>query len=244
MFRREYGRAVAVLVRSLGDISLAEEAVQDAFRRRWSAGPQSGVPPAPAGWIITTARNRAIDRLRREASRDARHAAALQLAEQDEIQEHDVPDERLRLIFTCCHPALAAEARVALTLQVARRARHRGDRARLPGGRSRPWRSACRAPRPRFATPAFPTACPEAAELPDAAGGGARGGLSGFQRRLQRLVRRPSCCARELCDEAIRLGRMLLELMPQEPEVRGLLALMLLIDARRAARIDAARRSS
>jgi RNA polymerase sigma-70 factor (ECF subfamily) len=118
VFRREYGRAVAVLVRSLGDIALAEEAVQDAFAMALERWPGSGVPPAPAGWIITTARNRAIDRLRREATRDQRHAAAMQLAEPDAIAEHDVRDDQLRLIFTCCHPALADEARVALTLKL------------------------------------------------------------------------------------------------------------------------------
>ena len=99
-----------VLVRSLGDLSLAEESVQEAFEAALQRWPASGVPPAPAGWIITTARNRASDRLRREASRGARHAAALQLLEQDEAGEHDVPDARLRLIFTFCHPALVPDA--------------------------------------------------------------------------------------------------------------------------------------
>ena len=118
MFRREYGRAVAVLVRSLRDISLAEEAVQDAFATALERWPREGMPPAPAGWIITTARNRAIDRLRREASRDQRHAAALQLMQADDEEEHAVQDDHLRLVFTCCHPALAGEARVALTLRL------------------------------------------------------------------------------------------------------------------------------
>ena len=136
VFRHEYGRAVAVLVRSLGDIALAEEAVQDAFSMALERWPGSGVPPAPAGWIITTARNRAIDRLRREATRDQRHAAAMQLAEPDEIAEHDVRDDQLRLIFTCCHPALADEARRRADAEVVRRAVDRGDRARLPGARA------------------------------------------------------------------------------------------------------------
>src|SRR5688572_32534668 len=112
-FRQEYGRAVAVLVRSFGDIDVAEEAVQDAFTeavRRW---PSTGLPPSPAGWIITTARRRAIDRLRREASREDRHAQAALLHARDEpAEEGVVPDERLRLIFTCCHPALAPAAQV------------------------------------------------------------------------------------------------------------------------------------
>jgi RNA polymerase sigma-70 factor (ECF subfamily) len=105
-------------VRFLGDIELAEEAVQDAFTKALVRWPQDGVPPSPAGWIITTARNRALDHLRREATRDARQSAALQLLEQDAVEEHDVRDERLRLIFTCCHPALAPEAQIALTLRL------------------------------------------------------------------------------------------------------------------------------
>src|SRR6186997_1933355 len=119
VFRAEYGRAVAVLVRVLGDIDLAEESVQDAFAealRRWPSG---GPPPSPVGWIITTARNRAIDRLRRESSREDRHAQAALLHARDEPAEEDVVrDDRLRLIFTCCHPALAPGVQVALTLRL------------------------------------------------------------------------------------------------------------------------------
>jgi RNA polymerase sigma-70 factor, ECF subfamily len=119
VFREEYGRAVAVLVRVFGDIDIAEEAVQDAFTAALQRWPSSGLPPSPAGWIITTARNRAIDRLRREASREDRHAQAALLHERGEAAEVSaVPDERLRLIFTCCHPALAASAQVALTLRL------------------------------------------------------------------------------------------------------------------------------
>src|SRR5881398_2702869 len=119
VFREEHGRAVAVLVRVFGDIDVAEEAVQEAFTaavRRW---PSSGLPPSPAGWIITTARNRAIDRLRREASREDRHAQAALLHARDEpAEEGPVRDDRLRLIFTCCHPALATGVQVALTLRL------------------------------------------------------------------------------------------------------------------------------
>src|SRR5881394_3726578 len=119
VFRDEYGRAVAVLVRVLGDIDLAEEAVQDAFTAAVQRWPSSGLPPAPAGWIITTARNRAIDRLRREASREDRHAqAALLHARGEPLEEGAVQDDRLRLIFTCCHAALAMPAQVALTLRL------------------------------------------------------------------------------------------------------------------------------
>ena len=120
VFRAEYGRAVSVLVRICGDIDSAEEAVQDAFAAAVEHWPSTGVPPNPAGWIITTARNRAIDRFRREASRDERHGEAVRLAERDDssIEEGPVRDDQLRLIFTCCHPALALNVQVALTLRL------------------------------------------------------------------------------------------------------------------------------
>jgi RNA polymerase sigma-70 factor (ECF subfamily) len=111
VFRQEYGRAVAVLVRVFGAIDVAEEAVQDAFTAAVQRWPSIGVPPSPAGWIITTARNRAIDRFRREASREDRHVQAAMLHSRGEPEEEEeeeaVRDDRLRLIFTCCHPALA-----------------------------------------------------------------------------------------------------------------------------------------
>ena len=119
IFRAEYGRAVAVLNRSFGDLDIAEDAVQDAFTVAAQRWPADGLPPSPAGWILTTARNRAIDRLRREASREDRHAeAALLHARGEPAEEGPVHDDRLRLIFTCCHPALAPAAQVALTLRL------------------------------------------------------------------------------------------------------------------------------
>ena len=124
VFREEYGRAVSVLVRVFGDIDIAEDAVQDAFARAVARWPSDGLPPSPAGWIITTARNQAIDRLRREASRADRHAqAALLHARQDAdsaepAEEGPVRDDRLRLLFTCCHPSLSPAAQVALTLRL------------------------------------------------------------------------------------------------------------------------------
>jgi RNA polymerase sigma-70 factor, ECF subfamily len=228
---------VAVLTRFLGDISLAEEAVQEAFATALARWQQTGVPPSPAGWIITTARNKALDQLRRESTRGERQHAAQLLAEREEAEEHDVHDDHLRLIFTCCHPTLASEAQLALTLRL------------LGGLTTDEIARAFLVPVPTMAQrisrakakirdAGIPYRVPEAAELP------ARlrtvlavvylifnegySASSGDQ-----LVRT------DLCDEAIRLGRLLAELLPEESEVLGLLALMLFIDARRDARTAA-----
>ncbi|SEG99642.1 RNA polymerase sigma-70 factor, ECF subfamily [Nonomuraea solani] len=238
VFREEYGRAVAVLVRVFGDIDLAEEAVQEAFAvavRQW---PESGPPPSPAGWIIITARNRAIDRLRRESARPGKHAQAALLHDPGEpVDEGAVRDDRLRLIFTCCHPALAMPARVALTLRLL------GGLTTAEIARAFLVPEATMAARltrakKKISAAGIPYRVPEEADLPQrlravlaviylifnegyTAGSG------------DRLVRE------DLCAEAIRLGRLLAALMPDEPEVVGLLALMLLIEARRAARTTA-----
>jgi RNA polymerase sigma-70 factor, ECF subfamily len=235
-YRESSGRAVATLARLFGDIDLAEEAVQEAFAiavERWQA---AGVPPNPGGWIVTTARNKALDRLRRESSRFGREvqAAAMLLTETQQPEVGPVPDDQLRLIFTCCHPALAPEAQLALTLRL------------VAGLQTAEIARAFLVPEPTVAQrlvrakrkirdARIPYRVPRDAELPDrlplvltvvylvfnegyAASAGASLTRSG------------------LCSEAIRLARVLAGLMPDEPEVRGLLALLLLTEARRPAR--------
>jgi RNA polymerase sigma-70 factor (ECF subfamily) len=240
VFRQEHGRAIAVLVRQFGDIDLAEEAVQDAFVAALERWPSMGVPPSPAGWIITTARNRAIDRVRRESTRDDRYAqAALLVGRESDVIDTDhealMRDDRLRLIFTCCHPALAPAARVALTLRL------------LGGLTTAEIAKAFLVPEATMAQRLvrakgkirdahIPYRVPDDAELP---------------RRLNSVLTvvylifnegyaassGPLLIRDDLCAESIRLGRLLLELMPDEPEIMGLLALMLLIASRRDSRV-------
>lgn len=233
----EWARVVAGLARRFGDLDLAEDAAAEAFTTAVERWPRDGVPPNPGAWLTTTATRKAIDRLRRESRRDDKHKAALMLSDDSPPEQTGpVDDDRLRLIFTCCHPALAMEARVALTL-------------RLLGGltvaeiahaflvpETTMARRITRA-KAKIAAAHVPYRVPSATDL--------RGRLAGVLAVVYLIFNEGYLATggddpmrADLTDEAIRLGRLLRTLLPDEGEVTGLLALMLLIDARRTARVS------
>jgi RNA polymerase sigma-70 factor (ECF subfamily) len=238
-YRDDTGRAVATLIRVTRDFDLAEEAWQDACEQALRTWPQRGVPRDPTAWLFTAARNRAIDRLRRERVGREKTAAAMQIAELEALGDdmHEIPDDRLRLLFTCCHPSLALDARVALTLRtVAGLSTKEIARAFLVPEPTLGQRLT-RAKR-KIRDAAIPYRVPPREALPDRLDG-VRAVVylvfnEGYEATEGELIRT------DLCAEAIRLARLVDHLIPDEPESRGLLALLLLQHARRAARTDPA----
>jgi len=235
-FREEWGQVVATLIRVTGDWDLAEECAQDAFAKALLTWPRDGIPRNPGAWLTTAARNRATDRLRRDALGAAKVAELARLAPAEPDEDPEVPDDRLRLMFTCCHPALAFEARVALTLRtLAGLSTAEIARAFLVGEETMAKRLTRAKQKIRQAR--IPYRVPADHELPDRLAGVAATVYLLFNEGYSATGGDDPIRA-DLVDEGMRLGRLLAGLLPDEPAVLGLLALMLLQDARRPARFD------
>jgi RNA polymerase sigma-70 factor (ECF subfamily) len=228
VFRDDWGRVLAALIGFLGDFQLAEEAAQDAFAIAAERWPREGTPANPRAWLVATGRNRAIDRIRRDRTLAAK-TRLLEVPEtvEDELDDTTIPDERLELIFTCCHPALALDAQVALTLRTLG-GLETGEIARAFLVPEETMAKRLVRARRKIKDAGIPFRVPPAHLLPDR--------LTAVLAVVYLIFNEGYGGRGELAREAIRLGRALAGLMPDEPEVRGLLALMLFNDARREAR--------
>jgi RNA polymerase sigma-70 factor (ECF subfamily) len=239
LFQEEQGRVVATLIRLVGDIDVAEEAVQEAFVVAMERWPTQGAPPNPGGWILTTARNKAIDRHRRESSRQDRYEQAHRLSDPAPEPEDlgPVPDDRLRLMFTCCHPALNQGAQVALTLKLLGGLETAAIAKAFLVEEATMYARITRAKK-KISGARIPYRIPSDAELPDRLKPVLAAIYLIFNEGYVSAAPEAGGLDRpDLCREAIRLARVLVDLMPDEPEAHGLLALMLLIAARRPARV-------
>jgi RNA polymerase sigma-70 factor, ECF subfamily len=236
-FREEYGRVVASLTRRFGDLDVAEDAAAEALLVALERWPVDGTPPNPGGWLTTTAGNKALDRLRRERKRDAKHQAALMISDDTPHEPTGiVEDDRLRLIFTCCHPALAPEARVALTLRLLGGLTVAEIAAAFLVPETTMAQRITRA-KAKIKGAHIPFRVPSAADLAERLGTVLAVVYLVFNEGYLSSSQDAEPLREELTDEAIRLGRMLRTLLPDEPEVAGLLALMLLTDSRRPSRV-------